>query len=189
MNVRIAALLGETASGHLPTHISEVTTGLTREELDILVEKLRRTKTPQRIPPGSGTGVWRLESVRAFAAKFAPGLSIRELAAAGKLIIIGDRWHRLYSVIARYRMIVPGSPRGIAARNALRMQCVHGHELSGDNLRLNKLGHRVCRQCTRDNAARSKEKSKKKRAVLIGPSSKRPRALSGPDLDKRMYGA
>ena len=37
----------------------------------------------------------------------------------------------------------------IAARNASRTHCPHGHEYSPENTRITKLGHRDCRACHR----------------------------------------
>ncbi len=39
--------------------------------------------------------------------------------------------------------------KGIAATNSRKTHCIHGHEFSGDNLYINKLGHRKCRACDR----------------------------------------
>lgn len=45
--------------------------------------------------------------------------------------------------------------RGDAATavNARRTHCVHGHELSGDNVRINRSGARVCLACARERSA------------------------------------
>jgi hypothetical protein len=40
---------------------------------------------------------------------------------------------------------------GIAARNAAKTHCNHGHPLSGDNLRLDRGKYRVCVMCRRNN--------------------------------------
>ena len=41
---------------------------------------------------------------------------------------------------------------GKTAENARRTECVNGHPFAGENLSITKLGHRVCRECTRSRA-------------------------------------
>lgn len=36
---------------------------------------------------------------------------------------------------------------GAGAKHSRKTHCQHGHELSGDNLRINNVGHRVCKRC------------------------------------------
>ena len=50
--------------------------------------------------------------------------------------------------IAAGTAYVPTSP------NKDKTHCVHGHALSGQNVRLNSRGHRTCLQCERDRAQR-----------------------------------
>lgn len=46
-------------------------------------------------------------------------------------------------------------------RNKFKTHCIHGHELSGDNLLVRNNGRgRQCRQCNRDSASRSNEKKR-----------------------------
>ncbi len=47
---------------------------------------------------------------------------------------------------------------GITARNAVKTHCGHGHEFSGNNLRINPDGSRCCRTCARAADLRSKDK-------------------------------
>jgi hypothetical protein len=49
--------------------------------------------------------------------------------------------------------LAPGS-ESVTARNALQTHCIHGHELSGDNLKVQASGQRTCRAC---NARRQRE--------------------------------
>ena len=39
------------------------------------------------------------------------------------------------------------SSRGPTAINARKTECIHGHPLSGDNLRISPKGHRSCKTC------------------------------------------
>jgi len=39
---------------------------------------------------------------------------------------------------------------GLAARNARKTHCKNGHALSGDNMRYNRAGSRICRTCARE---------------------------------------
>ena len=42
--------------------------------------------------------------------------------------------------------------RGTSAQaiNAAKTECIRGHKLSGDNVRIDKTGRRICRRCKRD---------------------------------------
>jgi hypothetical protein len=52
---------------------------------------------------------------------------------------------------------------GLAAQNARKKVCVRGHELSGDNLRINpKSGARVCKQCERERCREYRQRQKTK---------------------------
>lgn len=48
---------------------------------------------------------------------------------------------------------------GAAARNSRKTQCIHGHELIGENLVIDSLGRRVCKTCRRRND-RAKQRRK-----------------------------
>jgi len=49
---------------------------------------------------------------------------------------------------------------GISAQNARKTHCLRDHELSGDNLIINKAGERQCRVCTNFRAVRQYHKDK-----------------------------
>jgi hypothetical protein len=149
-------------------YFSELVSNLDRGELEALAGRLRKTQTPLN-PPCTGAR-WKLIGMQGKGADFPPGISIRELARQGKVRIVGNRWSRLFQLVVRWRKIEPGAPRGIAAQNALKKTCAHGHPLSGDNLKLTKTGSRCCKTCSREAAKRSKEKARRKLAALIGPS-------------------
>lgn len=42
--------------------------------------------------------------------------------------------------------------QSFAAKKARQTHCIHGHPLSGENLRLTKKGHRMCLTCSRTRA-------------------------------------
>lgn len=50
---------------------------------------------------------------------------------------------------------------GWGAENARKDECNHGHPLSGDNLRIDRRGHRVCRAC----AARRNQEYRRRQAA------------------------
>lgn len=52
---------------------------------------------------------------------------------------------------------------GPAAVNSRREECVNGHPFSGDNLVIDKLGKRRCRECMRAKNMRFKKKLKQRR--------------------------
>jgi len=53
-----------------------------------------------------------------------------------------------------YAEIDDGLPRSIAAENAAKTHCPQGHPYEGDNLYINPVGHRICRQCGREKSQR-----------------------------------
>lgn len=59
---------------------------------------------------------------------------------------------------AHLEPVTPGenilrSPIAFTAVNARKAHCLRGHELTGANLKPNKLGERVCRACSRERTA------------------------------------
>lgn len=48
----------------------------------------------------------------------------------------------------------------LAAQNAAKTHCAHGHPLSGENLYIEPKGSRVCRTCSRESARRWREKKR-----------------------------
>ena len=52
--------------------------------------------------------------------------------------------------------------RGISvqADNARKTHCLRGHGLSGDNLRIDKTGRRICRTCKRETQRRIRERKR-----------------------------
>lgn len=63
-----------------------------------------------------------------------------------------------------YRAFAPSadSPQG---ENARKTHCIHGHELSGDNVYTPATGGRYCKTCRRERAVRDREM---KKALLEG---------------------
>lgn len=56
---------------------------------------------------------------------------------------------------------------GTAARNARKTHCIHGHPLTGGNLRVNNRGHRVCVVCNRAEQARFNSKRRGESDLLV----------------------
>lgn len=50
---------------------------------------------------------------------------------------------------------------GISAQNHRKNSCIHGHPLSGKNVRITKEGHRDCRECGKVDARNFYKKHKK----------------------------
>ncbi len=50
-------------------------------------------------------------------------------------------------------------------REAQRTHCCHGHSLSGEDLRINSQGRRVCLECARERNRRSREESAEARSI------------------------
>jgi hypothetical protein len=180
-------LLGETASGLPPQYITELVQDLTKAELEAMILKIRRSKTPLH-PPYLGLH-YKLVGINAHPYSLPSGLSAKELGAIGKIRIMGDRWYRLFNLVVHWRIVAGVSdPKGQAALNKLKTHCVRGHPLSGDNLKSTKSGHRRCKQCARDAAKRSRAKSRLKRRRLIGPNPAVKRVtLSDRELDKKEW--
>lgn len=58
------------------------------------------------------------------------------------------------------------------AMNARKTHCVHGHELTGDNLYLTKKGHRSCRACMLRNSRAHRSRRRRVCGECGGPASK-----------------
>lgn len=117
-------------------------------------------------PPCKGR--WRLIRVRIHAANFDPKLSIRQLAELGKLRLDENtgHWQRFNWVHAYFRLESGDVTRtGIAKVNAAKKRCVRGHLLEGNNVRLTKQGHRICRQCAAATARASRSRVRQRKAL------------------------
>jgi hypothetical protein len=183
MNILVAQSFdsGPPENARNATKFVEVIGGLTRGELEVLADKLKRGGGPQS-PPHPGH--WKLVSLKAHRSEFPEGMSFKDLAARGKVRIESGKWFRLFRVVARWILVDNSAPRGVAALNKAKQFCVHGHPLE----QVTK-GRRRCKVCAIKASAKSRLKAKQKRTSSLGKTSLRrsaPRPRPAPPSDIRV---